>query len=86
MSQEPLLLTPWPCFQKLENFDPAKGLATIQTVGPKKMASERHTNFCQQQGKDSEFPYVLLRPCLLSPSVSLRQISLMTPTQPFILT
>ena len=53
-----LRLTPWLHSQKLKYFDPAKGLAIIQTGGPKKMASEWHTSFCQEQGKDSEFPYV----------------------------
>ena len=53
-----LRLTPWLHSQKLENFDPAKGLAPIQTGDPPKMASEWHASFCQKQGKDSEFPYV----------------------------
>ena len=69
-------LTPWLHSQKLENFDPAGDLAPIQTgEPPQNMASEWHTSFCQKQGRDSEFPYVLLPPCLLSPSVSLHQIS-----------
>ena len=49
---------PWLHSQKLENFDPAEGLASVQTASPTKMASEWHTSFCQKQGKDSEFPYV----------------------------
>ena len=52
-----LRFTPWLHSQKLENFDLAKVLAPIQTGGPPQMASERHTSFCQKQGKDSEFPY-----------------------------
>ena len=49
-----LRLTPWLCSQKLENFDPAKGLAPIQTGDPPKMASE----WLAKQGRDSEFPYI----------------------------
>lgn len=70
-----LILNPWLHSQKLGNVDPPKGLAPIQTGDPPEMASEWHTRFCQRKGKDSEFPCVLLPPCLLCPSVSLHQIS-----------
>ena len=44
----------------MEDFDPPKGLAPIQTGGhpPKKMTSEWHTSFSQNKGKESEFSYV----------------------------
>ena len=60
-----LILNPWLHSQKLDTFDPPKGLAPIQTGDPPKMTSEWHTRFFQKKEKDSEFPYVLLPPCLL---------------------
>ena len=50
-----LRLTPWLYSQKLENFDPAKGLVPIQTGEP---PPKKKKSFCQKRGKDSEFPYV----------------------------
>ena len=55
-----LRLIPWLHSQKMEDFDPPKGLAPIQTGGhcPPKKTSEWHTSFSQNKGKDSEFSYV----------------------------
>ena len=40
----------------MEDFDPPKGLAPIQTGGhcPPKMTSEWHTSFRQNKGKDQD--------------------------------
>ena len=53
-----LRLNPWIHSQKLEHFHTAKGLAPGQTGEPQKMAFEWHTSFCQEEVKDSGFPYI----------------------------
>ena len=59
-SQEPLLNSLLSTFSETEKFWPWKRLGPIQTGGlSKTMACEWHSSFCQKQGKDSEFPYIL---------------------------
>ena len=67
-----LILNPWLHSQKLDTFDPPKGLAPIQTGDPPKMASEWPLGFSKRRKRTQNFLTFCYLPVscssLLSPS------------------
>ena len=69
-----LILNPWLHSQKLDTFDPPKGLAPIQTGDPPKMASEWPLGF-SKEGKGLRISLRSVTSLSPVPLCSLHQIS-----------